>query len=216
VPANEIDYVSGKSEQRTALQAERAPGTTVNKNSKPGKVVLLLGGARAGKSDFAQRLAAGIEADGQGQVCFVATAEPLDDEMRERISRHRSERPPQWFTIEEPIALDSALLLASGASVVVVDCITLLVSNWLLRSQDPATACRELAESIDRALAYAASNSQVLILVSNEVGLGLVPDTPLGRLFRDTLGRVNQRLAQAADSVYLLVAGIPIRIKTEE
>jgi adenosyl cobinamide kinase/adenosyl cobinamide phosphate guanylyltransferase len=188
----------------------------VNKDSKRGKVVLVLGGARAGKSDFARRLAAEVEAENRGQVCFVATAEALDDEMRERIAKHRSERPCHWVTIEEPISLDSALLLASSASVVVADCITLLVSNWLLRTDGQATACSGLAESIDRALQHAASNNQVLILVSNEVGLGLVPDTPLGRQFRDTLGRVNQRLAQAAESVYLLVAGIPIRIKPKD
>jgi adenosyl cobinamide kinase/adenosyl cobinamide phosphate guanylyltransferase len=188
----------------------------VNKDSKRRNIILVLGGARAGKSDFAIRLAAEIEAVDQGQVCFVATAEALDDEMRERIAKHRSERPPKWLTIEEPLSLDSALLLASDASVVVVDCITLLVSNWLLRTEGQATASSGLAESIDRALGHADTNNQVLILVSNEVGLGLVPDTLLGRQFRDMLGRVNQRLAQAADSVYLLVAGIPVGIKPKE
>jgi adenosyl cobinamide kinase/adenosyl cobinamide phosphate guanylyltransferase len=183
----------------------------VNIGSKRHRIILILGGARAGKSDFALDLAAEIEATDQGRVCFVATAEALDDEMRDRIARHRSERPPRWTTVEEPIRLDAALAQASDASVVVVDCITLLVSNWLLRPQGHAG--EELTECIARALELAAANNQVLIIVSNEVGLGLVPDTPLGRQFRDALGRINQRLAQAADSVYLLVAGIPIRIK---
>jgi adenosylcobinamide kinase/adenosylcobinamide-phosphate guanylyltransferase len=97
-----------------------------------------------------------------------------------------------------------------------VDCITLLVSNWLLREEGADCESQGLHETIDAALALAAANNQVLIVVSNEVGLGLVPDTPLGRRFRDTLGRVNQQLARVSDMVYLLVAGVPIRLKPSE
>jgi adenosylcobinamide kinase/adenosylcobinamide-phosphate guanylyltransferase len=154
-----------------------------------------------------------MESGGRGQVCFIATAEALDDEMRQRIARHRSQRPPQWITIEEPLSLDTAVRRAAGASVIIVDCITLLVSNWLLLAERQPGVSEGLSAAIDTALALAAANSQRLICVSNEVGLGLVPDTPLGRQFRDTLGRINQTLAQVADEVYLLVAGVPIRIK---
>jgi adenosyl cobinamide kinase/adenosyl cobinamide phosphate guanylyltransferase len=185
----------------------------VNESFERREVILILGGARAGKSDFALRLAARIETTAGGEVCFIATAEALDDEMRQRIARHRSDRPPDWVTIEEPIRLDTAMSRGGGASVVIVDCITLLVSNWLLRAQGAAADTTGLNETIEAALALASANNQVLILVSNEVGLGLVPDTPLGRQFRDALGRVNQRLAEASDRVYLLVAGIPIRVK---
>ena len=178
-----------------------------------GDRVLILGGARAGKSDFAIHLAAQMEMSGPGSVCFIATAEALDDEMRQRIARHRSERSPQWITIEEPIHLDAAVRRAAGTSVIVVDCITLLTSNWMLRTDRQSGMIEELSAAVDNALALAAASSQTLIFVSNEVGLGLVPDTPLGREFRDTLGRINQRLAHAADTVYFLVAGLPIRIK---
>jgi len=184
---------------------------SMKKDSELPRAILILGGARAGKSAFALRLAAEIEAGGHSPVCFIATAQPLDDEMRERITRHRSERPPHWTTVEEAIRLDAALRQASDAPVVIVDCITLLVSNWLLQEDEPIG--EKLLTTIDNTIALAAAGNKHLILVSNEVGLGLVPDTPLGRNFRDTLGRVNQRLAQAADSVYLLVAGLPIRIK---
>jgi len=181
------------------------------KNIEHGEAILILGGARAGKSAFALSLASEMGADHQTPVCFIATAQALDDEMRERIIRHRSERPPHWITIEEPISLDCALRQAGSASVILVDCITLLVSNWLLR--DDGSTSEDLLAAIDNVLAIAAASNKHLIFVSNEVGLGLVPDTPLGRQFRDTLGRINQTLAQAVDTVYLLVAGLPVRIK---
>ena len=182
---------------------------------KPGETILVLGGARAGKSDFALRLASEMEAERGGPVCFIATAEPLDHEMRERIARHRSERPARWITLEEPMRLDDALARAHDAQVILVDCMTLLVSNWLVRAGTETGLQERLSGTIDASLALAAANKQCLICVSNEVGLGLVPDTPLGRQFRDSLGRVNQRLAQTADAVYLLVAGIPIRLKPQ-
>src|SRR5215471_8603039 len=175
------------------------------------EAILILGGARAGKSAFALGLAGEIEAVGQAKVCFIATAQAFDDEMKERITRHRSERPPHWTTIEEPTRLDEALRQTADASVIVVDCITLLVSNWLLQEDDPIA--EKLLATIDNTLALAAAGNKHLILVSNETGLGLVPDTPLGRQFRDTLGRINQRLAQTVDTVYLFVAGVPVRIK---
>lgn len=167
------------------------------------KLILVLGGARAGKSTFALRLAEAQLGDGQG--CFIATAQALDDEMSERIARHRAERSAQWITVEEPFQLDVALLQAAAAKVVLIDCLTLFVSNWLLRSEN------ELQPIVDRMLANL--KSQTVICVSNEVGLGIVPDNPLGRTFRDLLGRVNQQFAAAADEVYLLVAGLPLQLK---
>lgn len=179
-------------------------------SSAAGQLILVLGGARAGKSSFALQLAA----DREGDVCFIATAQALDEDMATRIARHRSERPLHWTTIEEPYELDEAVRESEGAEVVIVDCLTLLVSNWLLR--DESQCEQKLNELAENSISVAKSRNQVLICVSNEVGLGLVPDTPLGRRYRDLLGRVNQQCAQAADEVYLLVAGLPLRLKPEQ
>jgi adenosylcobinamide kinase / adenosylcobinamide-phosphate guanylyltransferase len=172
-------------------------------------LILVLGGARAGKSTFALRLAR--ERAGEGSVTFIATAQALDEEMAARIARHREERPAHWTTIEEPYQLDDALIKASDADVALVDCLTLFVSNWLLRSED--SKLKEVSESF---LATVRSQTQTVICVSNEVGLGIVPETPLGRTFRDLLGRINQQFAEAADEVYLLVAGLPLRLKPRD
>lgn len=172
------------------------------------KFILVLGGARAGKSSFALRLVQ--ERTVATSVCFVATAQALDADMTERIARHREERPANWKTIEEPYELDAALLQAGEANIVIVDCLTLFVSNWLLRTDD----CEPLIDDvIERFVATVRSQTRTVICVSNEVGLGIVPDNPLGRTFRDLLGRVNQQFAEAADEVYLLVAGLPLRLK---
>lgn len=173
------------------------------------KLILILGGARAGKSTFALRLAE--EYAGEGSVAFIATAQALDDEMVQRIARHREERLSHWSTIEEPFQLDEALIKASNSGVAIVDCLTLFISNWLLRSDELM-----LQEVTNRFLATVRSRTQTVICVSNEVGLGLVPETPLGRTFRDLLGRVNQQFAEAADEVYLLVAGLPLRLKPRD
>lgn len=174
------------------------------------RLILILGGARAGKSSVALRLAQERTAD--RAVCFIATAQALDAEMAERIARHREERPANWKTIEEPYELDAALLQAGEANVVIVDCLTLFVSNWLLRSGDSEPLIHDVVE---RFLATLRSQTRTVICVSNEVGLGIVPDNPLGRTFRDLLGRVNQQFAEAADEVYLLVAGLPLRLKPD-
>jgi len=172
-------------------------------------LILILGGARAGKSTFALRLAK--QHAGQGSVTFIATAQAFDDEMKQRIARHREERPAHWKTIEEPYQLDDALIKASNSDVALIDCLTLFVSNWLLRDED--SRLQEVSESF---LATVQSRTQTVIVVSNEVGLGLVPETPLGRTFRDSLGRVNQQFAEEADEVYLLVAGLPLRLKPRD
>jgi adenosyl cobinamide kinase/adenosyl cobinamide phosphate guanylyltransferase len=170
-------------------------------------LTLILGGARSGKSNFAQRLA---RARGGDAVLFVATAEARDDEMRARITAHRAARPATWQTLEAPREIARALKLAN-ARVVVVDCVTLWTSNVLLAKDACAEA--EMMREVDELLAWYHANDTALILVSNEVGMGVVPDNALGRAYRDLLGAVNQRLAAQADEVFLLVAGLPLEIK---
>ena len=179
------------------------------------RLILLLGGARAGKSSFALRLAEECEQSSQRQVYVIATAQALDNDMAERISRHRKERPPHWQTIEEPYQLDEALRQSAEKAIVIVDCLTLFVSNWLLRHED-VHQCELVVGQITRDfLTEAQSRAQTIICVSNEVGLGVVPESRLGRLFRDVLGRVNQDFAEAADEVYLMVAGQKLRLKPQ-
>ena len=178
-----------------------------------GSLILLLGGARAGKSTYATRLAQDGERASGDEICFIATAQGLDEDMTKRIARHRAERPTHWRTIEEPCRIDEALRQASEARIVIVDCLTLFVSNWLMRHEDEHE-CEQFVRQITRNfLAIARTRQQTIICVSNEVGLGVVPDTNLGRVFRDLLGRVNQEFAAAADEVYLLIAGLPLQLK---
>ena len=178
------------------------------------RLTLVLGGARSGKSTFAQRLAQEM---GGERVLFVATSQPLDEEMRQRIEKHRRERPAGWRTLEAHRDVGRAILARhDGADVVLVDCLTVLVSNLLMDSEkDPfaAEAAARVDAEIEALVACAGRLPGRLIVVSNEVGMGLVPPYPLGRAYRDLLGRANQALAQAADEVYLLVAGIPRLLK---
>jgi len=170
-----------------------------------GKIILVLGGARSGKSNFACSLARKYK-----RVAFIATAEGGDDEMRRRIRLHRRERPAHWNTFEEPRNILRALSAAGvDHDCVVVDCLTLLVSNLLLAKKSEAEISRTLSE----ALAVIKKAKFRTVFVSNEVGLGLVPANRLGRLFRDTAGRVNRIVAAAADEVYFLFSGIPLRLK---
>jgi adenosylcobinamide kinase/adenosylcobinamide-phosphate guanylyltransferase len=178
-----------------------------------GRLILLLGGARSGKSAYAQEWA---RTHGQ-RVLFVATAQGLDEDMRERIARHRAARPGTWTTLEAPSGAGAAITVAGpGYDTIVVDCMTLLASNALLAL--PAEATSEAADAAVLAeaqglLAACAASEATWLLVSNEVGLGIVPATRLGRLYRDALGRANQQLAQAADEVLLLVAGLAWPLK---
>ncbi len=170
------------------------------------KLILVLGGARSGKSAFAQRLAAS-HAD---QVLFVATAEPGDEEMRARIAQHRADRPARWRTLEVPQAVASALATVDPAPVVLLDCVTLWVTNLLhTREATWEAAAREL----EALLAWYHTHPVELIVVSNEVGLGIVPADELSRTFREWLGWFNQRLAAEADAVYFMIAGLPIELK---
>lgn len=167
-------------------------------------ITLILGGARSGKSTAAERLAG----DGD-RVLFVATAEGLDAEMEQRIKAHRRHRPADWDTLEEPRKLVSALQpLLGGYDVFLLDCITMWVSNLLLEEEDPSDCEQRLAAEALRLLNLIETSDASWILVSNEVGMGLVPASPLGRVFRDALGRVNQILASRADRVKLMIAGL--------
>ncbi len=170
------------------------------------QLTLILGGARSGKSTFAQRLA---DASGK-RVLFVATAEPGDEEMKARIEKHRADRPSNWQTIEEPRELARALKEGPTAPIVVVDCVTLWVSNLLLM---PDASWEAAGRELETLLAWYRTRTVELIVVSNEVGLGLVPADELSRTYRDWLGWFNQRLAAEADAVYLMIAGLPIELK---
>ena len=170
------------------------------------RLVLVLGGARSGKSRFALQVA---EAEPSPRR-FVATAQGLDDEMCERIATHRRERSLEWTTIEEPRAVAGVIREARGG-VVLVDCVTLWLGNVMGDTPEPSSS--RVSGWIDDLLDALERRKAAVVVVSNEVGLGIVPTTPLGRAFRDELGRLNQRLAEAADDVYLLVAGVPLRMK---
>ena len=178
-----------------------------------GRLILLLGGARAGKSAYAMRLAQDAERASGKEVCLIATAQGLDEDMTKRIARHRAERPANWRTIEESCQIDEALRQASEAQIVIVDCLTLFVSNWLMRHEDEHECEQSVGRISRNFLARARTRQQTIICVTNEVGLGVVPDTSLGRVFRDLLGRVNQEFATAADESYLLIAGLPLQLK---
>lgn len=170
------------------------------------QVVFVTGGARSGKSGFAQRLVEGWE----GPLVYVATGEARDAEMRERIEAHQRDRGERWQTLEEPLDLAGALARTAGRGGVLVDCLTLWTSNLLEEAErDPAAPERRLAE-LDAALA--ARGGRVCV-VTNEVGLGIVPENALARRFRDLAGRVNQRAAAAATEAWLVVSGLPLRLK---
>ena len=183
-----------------------------------GRLTLVIGGARSGKSTFAERLVAA----GPEPVVYLATAPADDDEMRERVDSHRRRRPPEWRTLEVPVGLGAALatLTPSPGSVLLED-VGLLVSNLLFRVSGGHEPIAETAERLDAAVAEELvrlerahrTGGWHLVAVTNEVGQGLVPTTAVGRLFRDAVGRANQALAARADAVYLLVAGLPLTLK---
>jgi adenosylcobinamide kinase/adenosylcobinamide-phosphate guanylyltransferase len=187
--------------------------------------MLILGGARSGKSTYAEQKARELGGD---SVLYVATSESKDEEMQQRVTKHRAERPHAWGTLEAPRDVAQALRQErSGARVVLLDCITFLVANHLMDAAapkenpfddpsgdpfDPQIEAKVVAE-VEALVAYVQESDVELLAVSNEVGLGVVPPYELGRAYRDILGRANQILARYADEVQLLVAGIPMKVK---
>lgn len=166
--------------------------------------VLILGGARSGKTSFSEKLAMGSGT----KPAYLATAQALDAEMRERVASHQAGRSGRFATIEEPLDLAGALTRAARHhDVILVDCLTLWITNLLMANKDVAGAVSELGETLSRIEAAR------IILVSNEVGMGIVPDNAMARTFRDLAGSAHQRLAEICDDVYFVVAGLPMVLK---
>lgn len=168
------------------------------------KITFIIGGARSGKSGFAQRLAQHLPMP----WVYLATAEPLDAEMKDRIATHRQARGDGWTTVEEPLDFTGQVLKAT-TGVILIDCITLWITNLMGAGRSDA----EISAAVDGLATTCNGTRASVIMVSNEVGHGIVPENPLGRRFRDAAGATNQRLAVAADEVYLMAAGIPMKIK---
>jgi adenosylcobinamide kinase/adenosylcobinamide-phosphate guanylyltransferase len=167
-------------------------------------VTLLLGGVRSGKSQYAQQLG-----ERAGRVVFVATAQAADDEMRRKVERHRSSRPQQWKTVEEPLALAEAIAQhGPSCDLMIIDCLTFFAANLLDARADEQVSIEALCTALQ-------SPACSVVLVSNEVGSGVVPEYPSGRRFRDLLGEMNQSVARVASNVLLLVAGLPLVLKGE-
>lgn len=171
------------------------------------QLILVTGGTRSGKSSFAQNLAEAAK----GRKAFIATAEPLDNEMKKRITRHKKERPAGWDTIEEPLHLEK-VVNKSGEDydVLLIDCITLWISNLLVnKSMNEKTILRKISTLVARCKQI----SSRVIIVTNELGMGIVPVNKVSRLYRDLVGKANQLIAEEADEVYFLVSGIPMKLK---
>lgn len=178
------------------------------------RIVLVTGGARSGKSAFAEKYVAALP----GPVAYIATAQALDGEMAVRVALHRSRRPAAWTTHEAPAAADAAIAraAAAGARAILFDCLTLCVSNLLLDPAAPPTPAERHARikaEIARLIDAARASGAVVVFVTNEVGMGIVPDNALAREYRDLAGLANQQVAAAAAEVYLTVSGIAVDIK---
>ncbi len=179
------------------------------------RIALVTGGSRSGKSAFAQRVAEGFPAP----RTYVATAPVTDAEMEERIRKHRAARETSgWKTIEETLDLAGSLRAAAGSGIILVDCLTLWIGNLLYEAERAGDVLTEeaVAGKCREALRACAERSSPVIFVTNEVGMGIVPDNALARRFRDLAGRCNQVMAQAADSVVLVVSGQPLQLKGEK
>jgi adenosylcobinamide kinase/adenosylcobinamide-phosphate guanylyltransferase len=182
-----------------------------------GRLTLITGGARAGKTRFALSLARAHA----GPVTYLATAEALDEEMATRIARHRAERPSGWRTIEAPLDPVTALDSPAVTGLVLFDCITVWTSNLLVRalssddftSDDGERASATVHAAVHRLLRWCEGTRADLVAVTNEVGFGIVPATPLARIYRDVLGCANQALASQAERVYLVVAGLALELR---
>ena len=178
-----------------------------------GKLIFVNGGARSGKSRFAEEIA---HKSGK-QVVYIATAQAGDPEMKVRIRKHKERRPKNWITIEEPINVKTLIdKMGLKDNIILVDCLTLLTSNLLLRDKKKIgdeDYEKEILNELEKMSLSAVQVPSTVIIVSNEVGMGLVPDKSLGRFYRDILGKANNIIAQKADEVFFMVSGIPLKIK---
>lgn len=173
--------------------------------------ILITGGVRSGKSRYAEELAAGLGRS----LCYLATAQALDSEMRERIERHRSRRGSRWETIEEPLMVPQTLARIDGIhNAILLDCVTLWLTNLLLsHDEDDPAAEEQVLGHVHRLAGTLRGMSTPVLLVTNEVGMGIVPENRLARLYRDLAGQANQILASCCDTVYLTISGIPLKLK---
>ena len=193
----------------------RQRGCLGGMNKPSSRHLLITGGVRSGKSKYAENQATAMG----GQVVYIATAEALDDEMAERIANHRRGRPADWLTVEEPFDIVSALRKYDRKDfAIIIDCLTLYLNNLLMRHENEFMQpeffhkiLREIEGLADVIMKHQAN----IILVTNEVGWGIVPDNPLARVFRDIAGKANQIMAEICDEVYLMVCGIPVLLKGE-
>ncbi|KQU54835.1 adenosylcobinamide kinase/adenosylcobinamide phosphate guanyltransferase [Bosea sp. Leaf344] len=165
-------------------------------------LTLILGGARSGKSRHGEGLIEALP----GPWTYIATAQAWDDEMRTRIAEHRARRSPDWLTVDAPLALAAAIAATPPGRPILVDCLTLWLTNVMLAEQDTQAGCADL-------LRACAGRAGPIVLVASEVGLGIVPENALARRFRDEAGRLHQRLAAQADRVVFMVAGLPMQVK---
>ena len=184
------------------------------------QIILILGGARSGKSSFAEKIAAELGGD---DVVYLATAQALDEEMEDRIKHHQGQRPQSWETIEEPIEVSKVIADLEDKKTVLMDCLTLFISNKILKNnkledegsnlQEKFNIEKDIIKEIENIINAARKKEINLIIVSNEVGQGIVPNNELSRLFRDIAGRANQYTADNADRVFMTIAGYPIDLK---
>ncbi|MEJ2222909.1 MAG: bifunctional adenosylcobinamide kinase/adenosylcobinamide-phosphate guanylyltransferase [Desulfobacterales bacterium] len=171
------------------------------------EIVFVIGGCRSGKSTYAMQTAERVPAE---QKIFIATCVPRDDEMKRRVARHQKERSQNWVTVEAPLNLPEAIRQNSrSGDVILVDCLTLWVSNLLMETGDES----KIEETISQFINAIEKAAGPIVLVSNEVGTGIVPENALARQYRDIIGRVNQDVAKTAGRVIWMVAGIPVTVK---
>lgn len=169
-------------------------------------IIFITGGARSGKSNFAVKLAN----ESKGKVAFIATASAGDDEMKERITRHKESRPKEWITVEEPLDLAKAIERVYDHDLLIIDCITLYLTNLFCNGIIDED---KILDNIKKMLESAESFHGTIIIISNELGMGIVPENRMARDFRDVAGRANQMIAEVANKVFVCFSGIPVQIK---